>query len=63
MPNAARTDSVLRTLAHLLAAHANANPKQAKEPIVDSRVSKATTRNLGHEQGLLSDIRPTTQLF
>jgi len=27
------TDSVLRTLAHLLAAHPHATPKQAKEPI------------------------------
>jgi hypothetical protein len=27
------TDSVLRTLAHLLATHSCATPKQAKEPI------------------------------
>jgi len=26
------TDTVLRTLAHLLAAHSRATPKQAKEP-------------------------------
>jgi len=29
------TDSVLRTLAHLLAAHSRATPKQAKEPSID----------------------------
>lgn len=28
------TDTVLRTLAHLLAAHPSATPKQAKEPSV-----------------------------
>jgi hypothetical protein len=31
------TDSVLRTLAHLLAAHSTATPKQAKEPIFHPR--------------------------
>ena len=30
------TDSVLRTLAHLLAAHPTATPKQAKEPIISA---------------------------
>lgn len=46
------TDSVLRTLAHLLAAHSHATPKQAKEPTFPTRqkeVLKAddrTTSNL-----------------
>ena len=31
------TDSVLRTLAHLLAAHSYATPKQAKEPTFSTR--------------------------
>ncbi len=30
------TDSVLRTLAHLLATHSRATPKQAKEPIIST---------------------------
>jgi hypothetical protein len=32
-----RDEKVLRTLAHLLAAHSRATPKQAKEPSVNHR--------------------------
>ena len=44
MPNAARTDSVLRTLALLLAALSIATPKQAKEPSVPTETKDEELR-------------------
>jgi hypothetical protein len=39
------TDSVLRTLAHLLAAHFRATPKQAKEPITPTLTKRIPNIN------------------
>jgi hypothetical protein len=40
------TDSVLRTLAHLLAANSTATPKQAKEPIISTHDKVMTNRSI-----------------
>lgn len=39
------TDTVLRTLAHLLATHSRTTPKQAKEPIFDKQLIEILTDN------------------
>jgi hypothetical protein len=46
-----RADRVHHTLAHLLAAHSNATPKQAKEPIFATRIlGNLTTINLNNDK-------------
>jgi len=55
------TDSVLRTLAHLLATHSRATPKQAKEPNPNLIIQKLYLNLAVYSEGLNMQLMETEQ--